>query len=249
MSPLDCLRSVIEEHAPLVIALSGGTDSMTLLAIAAGANVPVAAVTVDNGLNPSGEIERAVAVAERYGIRHELLDFDAFSLPEVAGNAPDRCYVCKKMMMQLIRDWAEHHGYRAVADGSHADDDPGDRPGIKALRELGIISPYASCGIGRSQIAVLAEETGISVLPSSSCMATRFPEGTALSPGEIERARRAEALLRPLVKGRLRVRVVRDVAVVEAEPSEYEAVMPRIVEILAMGFVAVRFQPRMYKER
>jgi uncharacterized protein len=240
MNPLDCLRSMIKTHAPLVIALSGGTDSMTLLALAEETGVRVAAVTVENGLNPAGEVERAMEFARSKTIRHEVLKFDAFSIPEVAKNAPERCYVCKRTMMEIIQDWAGRQGYRAVADGTHADDDPGDRPGMRALRERGVISPFAACGIGRSDIASYARARAIPILPSSSCLATRFSAGAAVTPGEVERVRRAEALLRPKMSGRLRVRAMDGSAVIEVEESEYAAVIPLTDEIVALGFSGVR---------
>jgi uncharacterized protein len=240
MNPLECLRSMIETHAPLVIALSGGTDSMTLLALAAETGVRVAAVTVENGLNPAGEVKQAMEFAQKNGIRHEVLTSDAFSIPEVAANTPERCYVCKQTMMEIVQDWAGKHGFRTVADGTHADDDPDDRPGMRALRERGIISPFAACGIGRSDIASYARERGIPVLPSSSCLATRFPVGAAVTSGEVERVRKAEALLRPEVNGRLRVRAVDGSAVIEVEDSACAALIPWIDVIMALGFTAVR---------
>ncbi|HDR73094.1 MAG TPA: TIGR00268 family protein [Methanoculleus sp.] len=240
MNRTDCLADVLTEHAPLVVALSGGTDSMVLLAAASDTGVCVAAVAVDTGLNPAGELARARALAKRIGAPLAVLHLDMLDFEEVRTNGPRRCYICKRAMMEAIVRWAEEHGYRAVADGTNADDDPADRPGMRALGDLGVISPFRRCGMGKEEIAGVARGLGIEAIPSSSCMATRFSENTPLTPGRIERVRKAEALLRGEVAGRLRVRDMDGHAVVEAEPSEHQKIRRKKKEIEALGFASVR---------
>jgi uncharacterized protein len=249
MNPSACLADCFRANEPLVVALSGGTDSVVLLAAAREAGIRVAAVAVDTGLNPAGEIDRAQALAMGTGVPFEVLYLDMLALEEVRSNSPRRCYACKRAMMEAIVRWAGDHGYRAVADGTNADDDPADRPGMRALEELRVLSPYRHCRMGKEEIFRLARDLNIEAIPSSSCMATRFPEDTHLTLERIERVRKAEALLRGDVTGRLRVRDVDNTAIIEADESEHSAIRNRMAEIEALGFASVRLEQVRMKER
>ncbi len=249
MNPSACLADILRANEPLVVALSGGTDSMVLLAAAREAGIRVAAVAVDTGLNPAGEIERARDCAAKTGIPFAVIQLDILAVEEVRTNAPLRCYACKRAMMEAIVRWGGDHGYRAVADGTNADDDPADRPGMRALEELRVLSPYRHCQMGKKEIFRLARDLNIEAIPSSSCMATRFPANTHLTLERIERVRTAEALLRGDVAGRLRVRDVDNTAVIEAEESEHPAIRNRMAEIEALGFASVRLEQVRMKER
>ncbi|MDK2974188.1 MAG: pyridinium-3,5-biscarboxylic acid mononucleotide sulfurtransferase [Methanofollis sp.] len=232
----DCLRTYLADHAPLVVALSGGTDSAVLLAATVRAGAPAAAVTVETGLAPSGEAALAAKTAAALGIGHTLLHVDMFAVDAVRFNARDRCYVCKRLMMEAVIGWARAHGYAFVADGTHAGDEPGDRPGVRALQELGVVSPFAVCGMGKEEIVDLALAWGLPVRPSSSCLATRLPEGEEVTPATLLKVDAAEVILREKISGRVRVRVTGETARIEV-PKEFEkeahALLPRI---RALGF-------------
>ncbi len=170
------------------------------------------------------------------------------SIPEVRENLPNRCYVCKREMMQAIIREAEHYGYPVVADGTHAGDLPEDRPGMTALRELGIVSPFAEAGMGKDDIVALAADLEIPVRPPSSCLATRIPAGLPLTRECLEMAGRAEALLRGVVTGMLRVRCVDLRAFIEADPSEHPLIIPLLPEIKRLGFTDAVLVPGGYRQ-
>ena len=83
------------------------------------------------------------------------------------------------------------------------------RPGIRALKELGIISPLAELHITKAQVKALASEYGISVAsrPSTPCMATRLPYGAALDYEVLRRIGEGEAYVRTMVPGNVRLRL------------------------------------------
>ncbi|MBP2144663.1 uncharacterized protein J2129_000117 [Methanofollis sp. W23] len=233
----DCLLTYLRAHAPLVVALSGGTDSAVLLAVAVTAGVKVAAVTVDTGLVPAEEVEVAARTARACGVRHETLSVEMCAQEAVRENTPERCYVCKRTMMERVIEWARAHGYQYVADGTHADDVPEGRPGMRALAELGVFSPFAACGIGRDEIRRLADILGVEVRPSSSCMATRIPEGATVTAGAMRRAYEAEELLRRAgIPGRVRVRVSGRSARVEVPEGYRGQVRSLVPDIKTVGF-------------
>jgi uncharacterized protein len=238
-----CLGRILTSLEPFVVALSGGTDSMVLLAAAASEGIDVAAVSVETGLCPAGEIATAKKYAEALGVSFEIIPIEMLEISAVRMNTPARCYLCKRRMMEEVERWAEAHGYAAVVDGTNADDDPEDRPGMRVLGELGVVSPFRICGMGKAEIAELAEDLGIPVAPSTSCLATRFPPGRRITEEEVERVRRAEALLRNAgVEGRLRVRYDGERAVVEAERSQHALISALIERLRELGFSMVEVQ-------
>lgn len=238
-----CLRDIFSAHEPFLIALSGGTDSLTLAACAKASGVRFAAVMLDTGLCPEGEPDRAAEYTDREGIPFRFLRRDMLAVPEVRENAPLRCLACKREMMKTITAYAVDHAFSAVMDGTNADDRPEERPGMQALREYGIISPFAACGIGREGIRRLAEMYNVPLIPPSSCLATRFPFGTRLDNTAIDRVRRAEALLRRYVDGRLRVRDEGGHAIIEAEVSEHSKIREHADALCDTGFTDVTIIP------
>jgi len=105
--------------ACLGLAVSGGPDSMAMLALAADA-LPgrVAAATVDHGLRAEGAGEAAAVAAacERLGVRHTTLPLDGLAAgPGVQARARAARYAA-------LAGWAADGGLAAVATAHHADD-------------------------------------------------------------------------------------------------------------------------------
>lgn len=71
----------------------------------------------------------------------EVLEIDEFK-----SNPLNRCYVCKKNLFSKLKDIAEERGFYYIVEGTNADDVNDFRPGRKALKELGILSPLLDCG-------------------------------------------------------------------------------------------------------
>ncbi len=242
------LDTVLQSYEPLAIALSGGTDSSVLLAYARRLGVRVMGISVDTGLNPPGELAAAGALAANLGVPFAVVHCDMLGIPEVRENTSARCYVCKREMMAAVIREAHRCGYTAVADGTHADDMPSDRPGMAALRELGIVSPFAEAGLGKAEIIALADDLGVPVRPASSCLATRVPTGTALTGECIRMVRDAEEMLRGEIEGKLRVRCIGRRAYIEADPEEHCRIAPMLGRIRDLGFEAVVFAPGGYRQ-
>ena len=171
------LDALLRSYEPVAVALSGGTDSSVLLAFARHHGIQAIAISVDTGLTPPGELAAARGLSERLGIAHVVVPLDMLENPAVRENRPERCYVCKRAMMEAVVAEARRRGCRTVVDGTHADDRADIRPGMRALSELGIRSPFAECGMGKAEIEALAEELGVAVRPPSACLATGSPVG------------------------------------------------------------------------
>lgn len=193
------LEGILAGLGSCLVAYSGGVDSTFLLAVARRAlGERVAAVTVRTLLHEGEEIRDAVRRAERIGVPHETLEVDLAAHPEVLSNPPDRCYRCKSLIFTRLLGRAGELGLAAVADATQADDLGERRPGLRALRELGVRSPLAEAGLSKAAVRELSRRLGIEGAnrPSNPCLATRIPFGSALSEERLRRVAGAERVLR-----------------------------------------------------
>lgn len=221
----------------ICLAFSGGVDSSLLLKVAADAaekrGTRVYAVTFDSRLHPSGDLETAKRVAGELGGIHQVIRVNELEQEAIRNNPPDRCYLCKKHLFSVLKEFAEKNGIPLILDGTNEDDLHVYRPGIRALRELGISSPLAELHITKAEVKALAALYGISVAarPSTPCMATRLPYHTPLDYDVLERLAEGETFLRNRISGNIRLRLHGEVARIEADPEMLESVTRQAGEI------------------
>lgn len=219
----DGLINFIKELGPCAVALSGGVDSGVVAAAAFrahGANS--LAVTAVSELCPEEEAGEAARLAAGIGIGHAVIKLNVLGGVEaVRLNQPDRCYHCKTAVFTAIRRLAEERGLSRVLDGTNADDVHTYRPGLKALEELGVVSPLLKLGLGKKDSRALAREFNLPNWdkPSAPCLATRFPYGTKLTEEGFGRVRAAEEYIRSLGVEILRVRDHDGLARIEVNPD------------------------------
>lgn len=196
----------------IVVAFSGGVDSALLLKLAcmvAEGRGAVYAVTAETRLHPKGDLEAAKQTAKECGALHKVLQIDELAETGIEKNPPDRCYRCKKEIFVKVKELAEELGAGFVLEGTNADDLTQYRPGIRALRELQIVSPLADCGLTKAEIRELAEYLHIKAAdrPSAPCLATRLPYGMELSYELLAKIDEGERYLRELGFYNVRLRV------------------------------------------
>ena len=231
---LKALTARLDEYtqADCALAFSGGIDSSLLLKLlcqsAQKNGTTVYAVTFLGSLHPKADLAIAKQVAEECGAPLVQLTMDELSNPLLQNNPTDRCYICKRYLFQTLKDWAQARGIRAVIEGTNEDDLHVYRPGIRAVRELGILSPLAELGITKAEIRAMARELGISVAerPSSPCMATRLPYGTQLRPEVLQRIEDGESYLHRQGFAAMRLRLHGDVVRLELPLADF----PRFLE-------------------
>lgn len=258
-SKLKELRKWIGQYmqGDIIVAFSGGADSSLLLKIccelAAESGVKVYAVTACTMLHPAQDMEIAAQVAKEMGAVHKILFVDELEEAGILNNPKDRCYRCKKCIFIKMRNFAETLGIHTLFEGTNEDDMHVYRPGIKAVRELGILSPLAAVHVTKEEIRQMAAAYGISVAdrPASPCLATRFPYGTILDEQAMRRVEQAEKYLRGLGFYNVRVRVhttggdSRDwtgsVARIEVDEFELQKALTHKESIL-QHFLALGFQ-------
>lgn len=209
-----------------VLAFSGGLDSSFLLHAASRAmGEGLVAVTLDTPFAPRAEIAEAASLARSLGARHVVLPVP---FPEaLRDNPPERCYLCKKALFARLLELANNQGIAHVLDGANLDDLDDYRPGMRALAELGILSPLLAAGIGKADIRALSRQAGLPTWnkPSGACLLTRLPHGRRVTAEELERIDTAETWLRGLGFPAVRLRSHGDLARLEVPRDQAPAVL------------------------
>ncbi len=212
----DKLIAYIKELDNVAVAFSGGVDS-TFLAYAAkqalGENA--IAITIESPYIPKWEIQEAKDLAAQIGIRHIVIQAKVH--PSILNNPSDRCYLCKKVVFSMILEEAKLQGAKAVLDGSNFDDTKDYRPGLRALKELEIVSPLMACEWTKDMIRKASKEANLAThdKPAYACLLTRIPYDTVITKEELERIEKSEVYLIKLGFRAVRVRSHGDLARIE----------------------------------
>ncbi|MBC7219865.1 MAG: ATP-dependent sacrificial sulfur transferase LarE, partial [Hadesarchaea archaeon] len=150
---LQRLRSCLRACDSAVIAFSGGVDSSLVCAVAREVlGDRVVAVTALSPTYPPGELEAAKSVAKRIGIKLMVISTDEMENPEFRENPPERCYYCKRELLERLDKIRKKLGFRHILDGTNSDDHRDFRPGLRALTEFGVISPLAEAGLTKKEV-------------------------------------------------------------------------------------------------
>lgn len=222
------IKKAIKARESVVIAFSGGVDSSTLAALAFDElGEKALAVTIDSPLFPRQQLETAARTACEIGIQHKILPFSLNSVPYFSANTINRCYFCKKALLETLMEFAEKTGFSAVLEGTNASEMKGEnRPGYKAIIEAGerIYSPFVEFNVTKEEIREIAANLSLSAAsrPSGACLATRIAYGQPITPEALERIEKAEDYMLDLGFTQFRVRMHSNLARIEVIDKEFE---------------------------
>lgn len=245
------LEAIMDEltDQDMALAFSGGVDSSLLLKMAADRaakkGTKVWAVTFNSRLHPSCDLENARKVAGELGGIHVILEIDELKMEEIRSNPVNRCYLCKRNLFRTLMAFAKEKGVEVLAEGTNEDDLHVYRPGIQAVRELGIRSPLAEAGLTKEEVRRLAAACGISAAsrPPTPCMATRLPYGVRLDYEILKKIEAGEEILRRMIGGNVRLRLHGQVVRIETDPERFSLALEKREEVVRqlkeLGFVYI----------
>ncbi len=243
---LDALRKKISGFESALIAFSGGVDSTFLLMLAQQElGDRVLAVTMDTILIPRRELQDAEEIAKNLRVRHLIISADPLELPLVRANSSERCYHCKHNLFKVLCSLAREGGYNAVFDGTNQDDESDYRPGMRAIRELGVQSPLQDVRITKDEIRQLSRAAGLSTWNKSAaaCLASRIPYGEQITPKKLKMIEEAEGYLLSLGCSTVRVRHHQGMARIETAMKDFTVILKQHTEITRylqeLGFLYV----------
>ena len=225
------LREYFAKTPKVAVAFSGGTDSSYLLYAALKSGADAVAVFVSTPFQCKGEKDNAEVIAMEIGAKIVIAETDLINDPDIVSNGPDRCYFCKRCILGTLSKVTDDG--RVIIDGTNASDDPGDRPGTRALSEYGIQSPLKLCGLDKPTIRELSRKAGLSTWnrPSNSCLATRIRTGTAITTDLLDVVEACETSLVALGFRDFRVRTDGANAVLETHPEQQTLLESRKTEV------------------
>lgn len=244
------LVSLLQAEGPCLVSFSGGADSALLARAARDAlGSDATAVTIETPYVIPRDIRDAKTMAAGLGIEHLTV---SMAVPAIVWeNGPDRCYHCKREMFLTLREEASRRNILRIIEGTNSDDLHKDRPGLRALKELNIMSPLAELGISKEEVRAVSQSLGLPTWnkPADSCLMTRTPTGTPVSLDGLKRIDRSERYLRGMGFKALRVRSRGTCALIETSPEDRKLLsgaspVDLITRALReFGFTEVCFEP------
>lgn len=238
----------------VAIAFSGGVDS-SLLAYLAGKALKGNAhiYTIVTPYMAKAEIAAAKAFARKHELNHHIIEVD--TPQNISNNPTDRCYLCKHVLFSTLQQEARKLEINIILDGSNADDLNDYRPGMKALKELEVRSPFLELNITKEEVREMSKELQLSTwnTPSNPCLLTRLPYNKCITENALRQVEKAEEFLHNKGFREIRVRHEGETARIEVPSNEQNKLIssPLREEILIafthIGFTFVAFDLKGFK--
>lgn len=247
----EALQDYFRKLGSVAIAFSSGVDSTFMLKVAHDVlGDKAVAVTARSHSFPQREKAEAAEFCKKEGIEHIFVDSEELDIPGFKQNPKNRCYLCKHELFEEIIEIAKQHNLAYVCEGSNLDDNGDYRPGLQAVKELGVKSPLRECNLWKSEIRAISKELGLETWKKQSfaCLSSRFVYGETISVEKLDMVDKAEQLLLDLgfVQERVRIHSFGNgetsgtIARIEVNPAEFSKVLAHqekiVSEFKSIGF-------------
>jgi len=232
---LEQLKNNLKKMKSVAIAFSGGVDSTFLVKVAfdvLGENA--IAVTASSSTYPKRELEEAKQFSKHIGIKHIIIDSEETEIENFSKNPSNRCYYCKKELFSKIKQFAKEKHLNYILDGSNVDDTFDYRPGMKAIKELKVVSPLRDADLSKQEIKKLSKNMQLDTWdkPAFACLASRFPYGVKITKSKLEQVEKAESFLFSLDIKQYRVRYHGETARIEVLKNDFQKIFDHSDEIV-----------------
>lgn len=228
------LTEFLKQYPKAAVAFSGGVDSAYLLYAAIRSGINVRAYYVKSDFQPEFELDDALRLSIQLKADMKIIPVDILSSKSVAENPCDRCYHCKRAIFKAILEAALQDGFPVLFDGTNASDDQGDRPGMRALQELKVLSPLRECGLTKEMIRLQSHKAGLFTWnkPAYACLATRIPTGEIITKEKLSATEAAEDYLFSLGFSDFRVRRLGTAAKIQLPSAQLSKLLEHREKIL-----------------
>jgi uncharacterized protein len=222
------LKNILLSMGNVAVAYSGGLDSTFLLTVGKETiGDRLIALTLKTPYIPQWEIEEAKKTCMGLNVQHFIIEAEI--MDAIRHNPENRCYLCKSYVFARFVKEADKHGNYQIVDGTNLDDMKDYRPGMKALKELGIRSPLLESNLSKQDIRKFSKLLGITDWnkPAYACLLTRIPYNTRINEKELSRIEHAELYLHQLGFKESRVRSQDTSARIELNPEHFNRILEK----------------------
>ena len=228
------LKEFFEKYPRAALGFSGGVDSAYLLYAGKNYGADIRPYFIKTAFQPEFELRDAIRLAKELDVELTVIRHDILAEERVAENPADRCYYCKSALFHALKKQAVEDGYNVLLDGTNASDKASDRPGMKAIRELEVLSPLRECGLTKGEIRRLSREAGLFTWekPSYACLATRVPAGNPLTAEILAKIEKGGGALTAMGFSDFRIRVFHDAARLQLPESQLKLAVQKREELL-----------------
>jgi uncharacterized protein len=235
------LEGIIAECGSGLLAFSGGVDSTFLLSVAKDVlGGKLLAVTAVSPVVQPGEVESARGLAKKLGVAHEVIRTDEIMHEKYCSNPPERCYYCKHVLFSRLIELALERGLACVMEASNADDRGDYRPGLRAVSELGVMSPLIEAGLTKAEIRAMSRDRELPTWnkPALACLASRFPYGERITVEKLAQVLEGEEYLLSLGFSSCRLRYYGKLVRIEVPEDEID----RLLEVAVRRKIAAKLK-------
>ena len=200
MSHYEDLKTYLKQFNKVMVAFSGGIDSYFVLKAAVDSlgSDNVLAVTGDSPSLKESERGQTALLAKNIEAKHKVIFTEEMSDPNYYNNPQNRCFFCKDELYKKLDELKRETGTDTILDGTNFDDMSDFRPGYRASKNHGIVSPLVELKFTKAEIRNIARSIGIEIWdkPSSPCLSSRIPYGQKVTVEKLSLIEKAEEVLK-----------------------------------------------------